>query len=140
MTDTLYESLRGLSRDRRVLVIRNDDGTAMTDNQCTNANYNAFLAAGLPQRGWHVLRHTFATDAARFGVNPFTWMRWLGHKALTETIGYVDFAQNHSRPIPPQILQASTLETDSDRKVLKMLGLRIHGNLTATETEVSARN
>lgn len=96
--------------------------------------------AGFPERGWHVFRHTFATDAARFGVNPWTLMRWLGHKSLTQTFAYLDYARDHSRPIAEHILLAGAGESDPDKKVIKMLGARSrlvlvqgNGNLTATE-------
>lgn len=132
MTDTLFEALRGLNRIRRGFVICNEDGSQRSDNQCSKANYRICREAGLPERGWHVLRHTFATDAARFGVNPWSLMQWLGHKALTETLGYIDFAKNHARPLHERVLQAGAAETDPDRKVIKMLGARTNGNLTAT--------
>ena len=134
MTDTLVEALRGLNRIRRGLVICNEDGSAKSDNQCTKANYLICKRAGLPRRGWHVLRHSFATDAARYGVSPWTLMQWLGHKSMKETLGYIDFAQAHARPIPEPILQAGAGETSPDRKVIKMLGAR-SGTLTAQETK-----
>lgn len=133
MSETLYEALRGLNRIRRGYVICNDDGTQKSDNQCTKANYRICRRAGLPERGWHLLRHTFATDAARYAVNPFALMQWLGHKALTETLGYIDFAKNHARPIPDYLIKAGATETDPDKKVMKMLGARANGNLTATK-------
>lgn len=135
MTETLYESLRGLNRLRRGFVVCDEDGTAKTDNQCTKANYRICRKAGLPERGWHVLRHSFATDAARFGVNPFSLMQWLGHKALTETLGYIDFAKNHARPLSAHVTKAGEGETDPDKKTIKMLGARANGNLTATAKE-----
>jgi hypothetical protein len=33
--------------------------------------YKVCRRAGLPERSWHSLHHTFATHAARFGVNPW---------------------------------------------------------------------
>jgi integrase len=83
------------------------------------------------RRGWHSFRHTFATDAARFSVNPFTLMSWLGHKAMTETLGYVGFAKSHTRVMPPEVLAAGAAATDPDRKVVAMLGARRHGKMTA---------
>ncbi len=40
--------------------------------------------AKLPERGWHILRHSFATHAAMFGVNQWTLNAWLGRKAMEE--------------------------------------------------------
>jgi len=137
MTELLVEALRATSRLRRGYVICNEDGSPKTDGQCNKANYAICDRAGLPRRGWHVLRHTFATDAARFAVNPFTLMQWLGHKAMTETLGYVAFARAHARSISPAIHAAG----DPDRRVIQMLGARRRGNLTATDGEgVEPRN
>jgi integrase len=43
----------------------------------------------LRERGWHVLRHSFATHAAMFGVNPWSLQNWLGHKRMEETMIHV---------------------------------------------------
>jgi len=48
--------------------------------------------AGLPERGWHVLRHSFGTHAAILGVNPWRLQTWMGHKRSDETMLYVNFA------------------------------------------------
>ncbi len=138
MTDTLWQALRDLSELRTGWVIRNDDGSQTTDDQSKNKIYDLCRWAGLPGSGWHRLRHTFATHAAQFGVNPWTLQSWMGHKTMTETMRYVSFAKNHQRPIPEVILAAGGRETDPDRKVLAMLGARVRcagGNLTATSGE-----
>ena len=62
--------------------------------------------AGLPERGWHVLRHSFGTHAAMFGVNPWRLQTWMGHKRIDETMLYVNFAGNHLRQLPPTIITA----------------------------------
>ena len=89
----------------------------------------------LPERGWHALRHTFGTDAARFAVNPWTLMQWLGHKRIDETMLYVNLAHAHSRPIPDDVLAAGAGVWDPDARALKMLGVRGSGHLTATKPE-----
>lgn len=88
--------------------------------------------AGLPQRGWHVYRHSFATDTARYGVNPFTLMRWMGHKTLKQTLEYIDVAKAHQRPISEAVRLAGEAERDPDEKVIAMLGARWRGNSVAT--------
>lgn len=137
MTETLFEALRGLGRIRLGFVICNDDGTQKTDNEAKNVSYRVCKKAGLPLRGWHTLRHTFATDAARFGVNPWSLQRWLGHKRMEETQRYVDFATAHTRPIPEEVLRAGAGELDQDKKVLKMLGAR-YGTLTEHGSEAKS--
>lgn len=124
MTETLIEALRGLSTVRRGSVVRNLDGKPKTDGQTTHAIYRICSRAGLPGRAWHVLRHSFATHAALFGVNAWRLQKWMGHKTLTETMRYVHLVDDHRREIPEHILAAGEGEKDPDRRVLKMLGSR----------------
>jgi hypothetical protein len=49
--------------------------------------------AKLPERGWQILRRSFATHAAMFGINPWTINAWLGHKNI-------HFAEQHRLEIP----------------------------------------
>jgi hypothetical protein len=69
--------------------------------------------AGLPDTGWHRLRHSFGTHAAMFGVNPWRLMTWMGHKRVDETMLYVHLAEIHRREIPPSILKAGLHELDA---------------------------
>ncbi|HEX7699940.1 MAG TPA: site-specific integrase [Kofleriaceae bacterium] len=70
MTPTLYDALKRMSVIREGLVIRNLDGSAKTDRQVVRAIERICRRAGLPERLFHTLRHTFGTHAALFGVNP----------------------------------------------------------------------
>src|SRR3954447_24230062 len=90
------------------------------DDHC----YRLCRAAGLPERGWHILRHAFGTHAAMFGVNPWKLMLWMGHKRIDETMLYVHFAEAHLRPLPEVILQAQRGYDDPDRRIIAMLGAR----------------
>jgi len=67
-------------------VVRNLDGTAKTDMQAVRAIERICRRAGLPERLWHTLRHTFGTHAALFGVNPWRLQAWLGHERIDETM------------------------------------------------------
>jgi hypothetical protein len=51
--------------------------------------YRMCKKAGLRERSWHSARHTFATHAARFGVNPWRLQAWLGHSTIAMTMRYV---------------------------------------------------
>ena len=125
MTTTLYESLRGLETVREGYVIRNLGGQAKSnENQVKNLSYAICRKAGLPERGWHALRHTFGTHAALFGVNPWRLMTWMGHKRIDETLRYVHVAETHAREMPKELIAAAADEHDPDRRVLKMLGAR----------------
>jgi integrase len=106
ITDTLLATLKALDTIRTGFVIRNLDGYGMTDNETKYHCYRICRAAGLPERGWHNMRHAYGTHAAMFGVNPWKLMTWMGHKRIDETMLYVHFAEAHLRPLPELILSA----------------------------------
>ncbi len=81
--------------------------------------------AGLPERGWHALRHSFGTHAAMFGANPWKLMQWMGHKRVDETMRYVHFAEVHLRPLPDHIIEVRKSHEDPDAKIIAMLGSRL---------------
>ena len=124
MTATLHEALKRMSVIREGFVVRNFDGSAMTDGQADAAIHRVCRLAGLPVRAWHTLRHTFGTHAALFGVNPWRLQNWLGHKRIDETMIYVHVAEDHRREIPATILAAGDAERDPDLRILRMLGAR----------------
>jgi integrase len=124
MTSTLHEALKRMSVIREGFVIRNFDGSAMTDGQADAAIHRVCRLAGLPVHAWHMLRHTFGTHAALFGVNPWRLQSWLGHKRIDETMIYVHVAEDHRREIPALILAAGDAERDPDLRILRMLGAR----------------
>jgi hypothetical protein len=67
------------------------------------------------------------------GVNPWTLMTWMGHKSMSQTLGYVELAQAHRRPTPAHVLTAASTELDPDRRVVLMLGAR--GNQVTKSAE-----
>ena len=95
--------------------------------------YEICERAKLPSKQWHILRHTFGTHAALFGVNPWRLQSWMGHKRIDETMLYVHAAHAHMRPIPPPLLDAAAGEADPDRRILCLLGGR--GHLVATASD-----
>lgn len=124
MTATLLAALKALSVVRTGLVVRNDDGTAIGDGQASHTSYRICRKAGLPEEGWHRLRHSFGTRAARFGVNPWRLQKWMGHKRIDETMRYVHVAEERERELAEVILQAGEAVRDPDRWVLAMLAAR----------------
>src|SRR5579863_6539702 len=123
MTTTLLTALKALSVVRVGYVIRNLDGTAMTDGQTTHAIRRIIRRAGLPVRSWHSLRHSFGTHAALLGVNPWRLQAWMGHGRIDETMLYVHVASIHHRPLPPE-LHAPAGHDDPDRRLVYLLGRR----------------
>jgi len=126
MTATLQAALRRLDTIRTGFVVRNPDGTAVNDNQTKYHCYRICRAAGLPEQGWHTLRHAYGTHAAMFGANPWKLMQWMGHKRIDETMLYVHFAEAHLRPLPEPVLGAQRSELDPDRRIIAMLDARHH--------------
>jgi integrase len=133
MTITLLRALKSIEAVREGLVFCNDDGSEITDGQGQAGLYRICRVASLPERQWHVLRHCFATHAAMFGVNPWSLQSWMGHKRIEETMIYVNYANAHRSPIPPEILTAVTGEMDPDQRVLGMLSAR--ARVTIAEAE-----
>ncbi len=131
MTDRLITAIKGQDTIRRGYVVQNRDGSPLSDNQTKYWCYRICDGAGLPKRGWHILRHAFATHAAMFGVNPWKLMTWMGHKKIDETMRYVQFADDHHRSVPSSILNAGEVFADPNQRIIAMLGAR--GNMAATE-------
>jgi integrase len=142
MTSTLDQALRRLSVVREGYVVRNFDGTAKTDGQSNASILRICRRAGLPERRWHTLRHTFGTHAALFGVNPWRLQSWMGHKRIDETMLYVHVAEHHRRDLPAEVVEAAKGEADPDRRILSMLAARAvidmrDKNLTKSGTAVA---
>jgi integrase len=130
MTDTLYEALRVLPVVREGYVVLNYVGLGThgrakhEENVVKNLSNRICRRAGLPESGWHRLRHTFGTHAASFGVNPWRLMTWMGHKRIDETMLYVHVAEQHRRAIPDDVLLSAAQEIDPDQRILTMLAAR----------------
>jgi len=80
--------------------------------------------AGLPERLWHRLRHTYATHAALLGVNPFRLRQWLGHSSQTMTDRYCRFVEDQTWPIPDDVLTAGAEFLRPDHRIVAQLGAR----------------
>jgi integrase len=125
MTTVLWHAIKRLPVTREGLVMRNLPGHADSDeNQIKNLFYRVCRLAGLPERGWHTVRHTFGTHAALFGVNPWRLMSWMGHKRIDETMRYVHVADGDRRELPAEVLAAAAGDQDPDRRILKQIGAR----------------
>ncbi|MEJ7597334.1 MAG: tyrosine-type recombinase/integrase [Kofleriaceae bacterium] len=138
MTATLCDALKRMSIIREGLVLRNVDGTAKTDAQAVRAIERICRKAGLPQRLWHTLRHTFGTHAALFGVNPWRLQTWLGHKRIDETMLYVHVAESHAREWPDVVHETARTEIDPDKRIVAMLGAR--GKAVAKPAALAEQN
>lgn len=123
MTARLATHLRGVPRIRTGRVVVRA-GEAMTQGEAMHALYRTCRRAGLPERLWHRLRHSFATHAALLGVNPIRLQHWLGHSTLNMTLRYIHFAEAHAWPIVDEVLTAGAELLHPDRRVIAQLGSR----------------
>jgi integrase len=136
MTATLVAVLKALPQVRVGRVVCGADGAPIIEGVLKHGIYRVCQKAGLPLKSWHVLRHTFATHAARFGVNPWRLQAWLGHSSINMTMRYVHHVEEHGRPIPEEVLAAGQSVVDPDERVIRMLGARssiVRGNTVATD-------
>jgi integrase len=146
MTGPLVSALREMSRVRVGRVVCGGEGIPVAEAALKHGIYRVCRRAKLPGRSWHTLRHTFATHAARFGVNPWRLQAWLGHSTIDMTLRYVHHVEEHHRPIPDDILAAGNRMADPDARVMAMLAARsdhgdhFRGNGVATEPRAFTRN
>jgi integrase len=125
MTDRLHVALKALEVVRTGLVVRDVAGEPLTDSTADKLMRRHLCpAAELAPNGWHVLRHSFGTHAALFGVNPWRLQAWMGHKRIDETMRYVHVAASHARELPADVVAAGAGELDPDRRIIAMLGVR----------------
>ena len=59
----------------------------------------ANLPKGSTCRGWHIMRHTFATRLAKAGVDVVKIKDWLGHRSVNTTLRYVHLARHYDPDI-----------------------------------------
>jgi integrase len=136
MTPTLLAALKALEVVRTGFVVRNLDGTPMVDATTSHAIRRIYRRGGLPERGWHPLRHSFGTHAALLGVNPWKLQAWMGHGRIDETMIYVHVASAHHRELPPELRIPVAID-DPDRRVLFLLGerMKVKWDRGATESQ-----
>jgi integrase len=89
---TLYESRR-----TNGFVFPRPDGTVLTHHIAERALHRASVKAGLRHIGWHVLRHTFASDLVTEGVPMRAIQELLGHSTITMTMRYAHLAPSSLR-------------------------------------------
>ncbi len=120
----------------RSAAIGNLDGSPLTDGQTSSEICRVFRRAGLPERGWHSLRHSFGTHAALLGVNPWRLQAWMGHGRIDETMLYVHVAAAPHRPLPPELCSVAGPQ-DPDDRILHLLGCRASVKERARGTNVA---
>jgi integrase len=128
MTEGLIEALRGRLRTGFVLPGKRQHPTdrafylSHSQQRCMWNRLEKRFGSMIGE--WHILRRTFATHAALFGVNQNTLQDWLGHEDYAETKGYIQTASTLNREIPEVVLAAGEKIRDPERRILAMLGAR----------------
>lgn len=78
------------NRPKAFFFFGRDRNHAMSVGTAQQVYYQALERAGVRRVGGiHVLRHSFASHAVQAGVDLFTLKRWLGHRSIVTTAGYV---------------------------------------------------
>lgn len=124
LTSAILSTLKSLPQVRRGRVICTPNGEPVAEAALKHGIYRVCRRAGLPERGWHSLRHSFATHLAHFGVNPWRLQAWLGHSTINMTMRYVHHVEEHYRSLPEEIAEAGKGVLDPDQRVLVMLAAR----------------
>jgi integrase len=124
LTSAILSTLKSLPQVRRGRVICTPNGEPVAEAALKHGIYRVCRRAGLPERGWHALRHSFATHLAHFGVNPWRLQAWLGHSTINMTMRYVHHVEEHYRSLPEEIAEAGRGVLDPDQRVLVMLAAR----------------
>ncbi len=83
----VVEELRA-HRHSRVHVFDSEDGAILTPSACRKALDRITRRTGLRKFGWHVLRHTFASELAMRGATMRSIQDLLGHSTVVMTARY----------------------------------------------------
>lgn len=86
---------RGIANEGYVFTTENG---RLIDSSSLNKSYGRLLnRAGIPHRKFHAIRHTFATEAIRRGVDVKDLQMLMGHADLQTTYIYVQSDENSKR-------------------------------------------
>ena len=93
--------MRGAGED---YVISGANGERLTMRAYQMAFERLLKRAGIPHRGFHALRHTFATRALECGMDVKTLSEIMGHKNAALTLGrYTHSLSEHKRAMMDRV-------------------------------------
>jgi len=92
MSTALVEELKSARHFKGELFFCKPDGSMFTKNELKAPLRRAYKKAGLRKVGWHVLRHTCASQLVALGVPLVEVKEILGHAKFSTTLRYVHLA------------------------------------------------
>lgn len=100
ITDSLKPLLEDLRRHH--IEAQREDGLLLSRNGVEPYNQIQVMfkrmreqAGTTPSKGYHVLRHTYATRAAEKNIDLKSIQKWMGHASITTTMIYVHSTEEH---------------------------------------------
>lgn len=114
LTDDVVAILSRREQKRGVVFPR-PDGGMLSQTAMRHGLQSLCRRAGLRSIGWHVLRHTFASQLVMEGVPLLTVSRLMGHSSTKMTERYAHLAPSHLAETVPVLLRA-------EARVLEALG------------------
>lgn len=92
MTPAVEAALKSIRHLRGPLVFCDMDGKHLSKSYLTHMLRMALRRAGLRRVRWHDLRHSFASQLVRLGVNLKQVQEWMGHSSIVTTMRYAHLA------------------------------------------------
>lgn len=97
LTDSAIKALKRRLRLKHSLVFCNQDGSMLTKEQCKWPLWRACDRAGIERKGWHLLRHTFASHLAMRGRTLKEIQELMGHTTIKMTLRYARLSPEAKR-------------------------------------------
>jgi integrase len=115
LNERASRALEGQRHRRGALVFCREDGSPYPDHQLRAPIRRARKRAGLREVGWHVLRHTFASQLVMRGASLKQVQELLGHRDIKTTMRYAHLSPEVKRDAVVLLDRASQQHKDSTR-------------------------
>lgn len=102
-------------RHLRAFVFSKSDGSMFKDSETRRPLERACRRAGLPEVGWHVLRHSFASQLVMAGATLKAVSELLGHTTIQMTMRYAHLSPEARREAVKLLDSAAARRHEEDR-------------------------